>query len=134
LGRELESGRQLLTYLDTHIALWLATGTVALSVAALCEIDTAELRISPIVVLEMEFLQETGRVLADPEEFLTILRRDFEVNICSLPFHEVIQASRAEKWTRDPFDRIIVGQARTAGAKLITRDRSMRENFPAAIW
>jgi len=38
-------------------------------------------------------------------------------------------------WTEDPFDRLIVANAQANHqAKLITRDRSIRKNYPRAVW
>ena len=98
------------------------------------EIESAELRISPIVLFEIQLLGEIGRLNAPPAEWLTILRRDFEVSLCPLPFYEGVGASYSEQWTRDPFDRLIVAQAKLGGGKLITRDRAIRENFDNEVW
>ena len=123
-----------MTYLDTHSALWLCTRDVALSDAALREIESGELRLSPMAILEMQLLQEIGRLNAPPARFVGILKRDFEVTVCSIPFHAVVEAAIGETWTRDPFDRVIVAQARFAKGKLITRDRKILEHFPGALW
>ncbi|MEI9811179.1 MAG: hypothetical protein WDO18_00250 [Acidobacteriota bacterium] len=40
---------------------------------------------------------------------------------------------RPERWTRDPFDRMIVAQARLAKAHLITRDTIIQTHYPKAI-
>jgi PIN domain nuclease of toxin-antitoxin system len=38
-------------------------------------------------------------------------------------------------WTSDPFDRIIVGQAKAnREAILITADTLIRQHYPAAVW
>ena len=37
-------------------------------------------------------------------------------------------------WTRDPFDRLIVGQARASRLGLITKDRQIRRHFDGAFW
>jgi PIN domain nuclease of toxin-antitoxin system len=130
-----ESGRQLLSYLDTHTALWLANGsTQELSATALEIIEMSELRISPVVLFEASLLHEIGRIRIGPQEIRTILWRDFETFVCSVPFEEVAEAAWSETWTRDPFDRLIVAQAKAAGGKLITKDRRIHANFNGAIW
>ena len=126
----------MLTYLDTHTALWLANGSRdELSATALENIERAtELRISPIVLFEADLLHEIGRIKIGVDELTRILLFDFEVSVCPMPFTEVVQASRGEVWTRDPFDRLIVAQAKAGGGKLITKDRRIHANFSGAIW
>src|SRR6266446_4317453 len=36
--------------------------------------------------------------------------------------------------TRDPFDRIIVGQAALQQRTLVTKDCAMRDHYPYALW
>jgi len=87
-----------------------------------------------MVLFELKLLQETGRLNASPEDWLPILQRDFGVIVCTIPFHRVISASYSEAWTRDPFDRLIVANAKIAGGKLISKDRRIRDHFPDTIW
>lgn len=87
-----------------------------------------------MVVLELQFLREIGRLTTSPDDFLRILRRDFDVQVCNYPWSDVTRAAVAETWTRDPFDRLIVAHARTVGGSLITRDRKIRKHFVAAVW
>ena len=125
----------MLTYLDTHTALWLANGSDdELSALALQLIAGEELRVSPIILLETSLLREINRLKIGAGELRTILVRDFEVVVCGIPFQQVVEAAYAETWTRDPFDRLIVAQARVAGAKLLTKDRRIHAHFDGAIW
>jgi PIN domain nuclease of toxin-antitoxin system len=39
-----------------------------------------------------------------------------------------------QSWTRDPFDRLIVGQASANGAVLVTKDAGIRQNYKQSIW
>ena len=40
----------------------------------------------------------------------------------------------AEKWSRDPFDRLIVAHAKAQKTPLVTRDEKIRENYRLAVW
>ncbi|HEY4089447.1 MAG TPA: type II toxin-antitoxin system VapC family toxin [Bryobacteraceae bacterium] len=130
----MESGRQLLTYLDTHAALWLCAGEVRFSPRVLKHLENAELRISPFVLLEMQFLQEIGRLNVGPDQWLDILKRDFEVRICPISVQRVVTEAFKLSWTRDPFDRIIVAQTIAGEGKLITKDDRIHKNFDGALW
>lgn len=123
-----------MTYLDTHVAIWLVTGSDSLSQRALAEIEKEDLRLSPMVLLELQFLKEIGRVRPDPDWWLMILERDFGVGLCSLPMAWVTKASYAETWTLNPFDRMIVAQTKAAGGRLLSADRRILDNFSGAIW
>lgn len=121
-------------YLDTHVAVWLHSGlTSMLSPRARQRLQTARLLISPMVELELEFLHETGRVGAPAEE-VTAHLQSAGLEVCQLSLRQVVAESRRQGWTRDPFDRIIVGQASLATAPLLTRDRRIHEHYPRAVW
>ncbi len=45
-----------------------------------------------------------------------------------------VERARAIKWTRDPFDRLIVAQAAVNDESLLTRDKIIRANDARAIW
>lgn len=122
-------------YLDTHVAVWLYAGTAdSFSSAAIKEIETADLLISPAVLFELRLLEELGRIQVGPEEILTALQHDIGLRLCPLAFHEIVRAAYQQSWTRDPFDRLIVAQAQAAGANLISKDRKIRAKFQRAIW
>lgn len=97
-------------------------------------IESAELRISPFVLLEIQFLQEIGRLNVGPDQWFDILKRDFDVRICPIPVQRIILEAFKLSWTRDPFDRIIVAQAIAGEGKLITKDGRIHENFAGALW
>jgi PIN domain nuclease of toxin-antitoxin system len=126
---------RVVTYLDTHAAVWLYAGLPErFSSAVLAEIESAELRISPAVLLEIRLLQEIGRIEAGPDEVLPVLQRDLGLTVCPIPFHDVVRASFEESWTRDPLDRLIVSQAKAGKGKLISKDREIRSAYSRALW
>jgi PIN domain nuclease of toxin-antitoxin system len=58
----------LICYLDTQAAIWLAeANTQKLSHKALSYIEKAEVRISPMVVLELGYLNEINRTILTPQ-------------------------------------------------------------------
>jgi PIN domain nuclease of toxin-antitoxin system len=126
---------EALIYLDTHVVAWLFAGrTDLLSPLAQSLIEGNELYISPMVGLELQYLFEIGRTSRPAQPVLDVLVRNMGLQICDLPFQEVVQAAWNESWTRDTFDRIIVSQARLRGAPLLTRDASIRRRYAEALW
>lgn len=122
-------------YLDTHVVAWLYAGaTELLSGAARTAIETESLLVSPMVLLELEFLREIGRLGVGATSVLEELRGRIGLEICDLDFRRVAASAREVSWTRDPFDRVIVGQAIAAGRGLLTKDRSIRRRFRSATW
>lgn len=122
-------------YLDTHAVVFVYEGDLGrLSGDALRAIEEEDdLRISPMVLLELELLHEIKRIRTAPRRLMESLANDIGLKICDAPFAAVANKASEERWTRDPFDRLIVAQARLAAAALITRDREIRTHYSAAI-
>ncbi|MEW5815873.1 MAG: PIN domain-containing protein [Spirochaetota bacterium] len=122
-------------HLDTHVVVWLYQGELDRfpgSVLAVLENET--LAISPIVLLEMVYLGEIGRLRATAGDILTYLHEAIGLEQDPSPFAAVVARALGQTWTRDPFDRIIVAQAIAAGAELVTKDEAIRSHYPSARW
>jgi len=123
------------TYLDTHIVVWLYDGEVSkLTKAAIDRIQDDELFVSPAVVLELQLLHEIKRVRPTATKIVHQLSTDVGVSVCQLPFAAVVEHALAEKWIRDPFDRLIVAHAAANQAPLITKDEKIRRHYRRSIW
>jgi PIN domain nuclease of toxin-antitoxin system len=123
------------TYLDTHVAAWLYGGHSSnLSKTALREISNESLRISPMVLLELQLLFETRRAKDPASTVAERLARDLGVTVCDHPFQLVAASAMEVNWTRDPFDRLIVAHAAANDAPLLTKDEKMRRHYKRAIW
>jgi PIN domain nuclease of toxin-antitoxin system len=122
-------------YLDTHVVVWLYAGEHGrLARTARRSIETESLLISPGLLLELALLEETGRIKVRAQAIIAELKESLALSICDLPFTEVAVVSLQQKWTRDPFDRLIVAQAVVRGARLITKDRLIRRHFKDVVW
>jgi PIN domain nuclease of toxin-antitoxin system len=126
----------LIAYLDTHVVLWLAAGKVnRLSSKTKGLLDRSELLLSAMAFLELEYLHELGKTKFRAGDLLKKVEYETKLRICDLPFSTVASAALDEKWTRDPFDRLIVANAKANGfAWLISADESMREHYPRTVW
>ena len=117
-------------YLDTHAVIFLYMGNVKkLSHHALELIESEEIRISPMVYLELQYLHEIGRISQGAEKVFTYLEARIDLKFCNMPFPRVMQFAARETWTRDPFDRVIVAQARLGEHRLVSRDAIIEKNY-----
>lgn len=124
-----------LIYLDTHLVVWLFAGrTDLVPEPAKRLLDENELLVSPMVELELQYLNEIGRLTEAPQSVMAVLASSLGLKICDLSFAAVVGEALGQNWTRDPFDRIIVAQAVLRKSNLLTRDRTILENFRGARW
>ena len=124
-----------MTYLDTHVAAWLYAGELGLLSDRAQEIlSRDELLISPIVVLELQYLFEVGRTTEPASPVVEALRSLVGLEVCDLPFGQVIGRSLSETWTRDPFDRVVVSQAAVRSSPLLTKDKTIHTHYVQAVW
>ena len=98
-----------MTYLDTHVVVWLYRR-------------------------DLELLSE---IQSQRPRALTVLRaleKDIGLKVCELPFPSVFNQALGEKWGRDLFDRLIVAQAKANNQPLITKDRKIRQYYRQSVW
>jgi PIN domain nuclease of toxin-antitoxin system len=126
----------LIAYLDTNALVWLSDGSLAgLSPKIDRLLEQADLLFSPMVLLELELLYEIKRSKRPARDIQSKVEHELGVRLCDLPFSTVAAAALDEKWTRDPFDRLIVANAKANGfAWLISADESMRKHYPRTVW
>jgi len=105
-----------------------------LSAPARTMIEAEDLFASPAAVLELELLHEIGRLDPTATKLIAVLEQDLGFRICDLPFRTVVRHALKENWGRDPFDRLIVGNAKASDATLVTKDEKIRQYYPRAIW
>ena len=126
----------VIAYLDTQIVVWLCGKQIdRLPAVAKAAIEECGLRISPMVLLELQYLYEIKRIRRAPQTLLKQLRTQIQLEVCDHPFPSVIESALFETWARDPFDRVIVAQATSnASSPLITSDAKIRRNYSQSVW
>ena len=121
-------------YIDTHITVWLFAGQIEkLSNQAKELLNDNEIQISPIVRLELQYLNEIKRITVSPNDVVTELSNSIGLKVCDKNFNNIINNSMTHNWTRDPFDRIIVANAAIDGDFLVTKDQTILENYSKAL-
>ena len=126
----------MIAYLDTNVVLWLAESNLErITEPAKETIRRADLLLSPLVLLELQYLHEVGKTALVAQDVVRKLEQQIGLRRCDLSFEQVIVASLSETWTREPFDRLITAHAKANGyATLITADKKIRQNYPGALW
>lgn len=122
-------------YLDTHVVIWLYTGLlVRFSETAQSLLNDHDLIISPIVRLELRYLQEIGRLTTPAEAVVMDLAKRIGLQVCDQEFDRVVTAALDFSWTRDPFDRLIVANAALNETMLLSKDQNILAHYPLARW
>ena len=123
-------------YLDTHVAAWLYAGVAErMSPAARASMQGSDdIRVSPMVRLELQYLFEVGRVSAPAARVMDELRTALGLAVCDASFVAVAHLAEDLTWTRDPFDRLIVAHAALHEAPLVTKDDALHQRYSGCVW
>ncbi|MGA3345076.1 MAG: PIN domain-containing protein [Terracidiphilus sp.] len=123
-------------YLDTEVVVWLATGKLSrFSSNTRNLLEGTDLLLSPAVLLELEYLYEAKRIKLPARDIQRKVEHELGVRLCEFPFATIAGAALDEKWTSDPFDRMIVANAKANGfAWLISADEEIRKHYPRTVW
>ena len=96
--------------------------------------DSPYVLISPMVLLELEFLLEIGRISVSPQTICGYLAERVALEVCGKDFREVARNAMRQSWIRDPFDRIITAHPAMENDILITKDGHILAHYPHATW
>ncbi|MFC5379340.1 type II toxin-antitoxin system VapC family toxin [Aquipuribacter nitratireducens] len=118
--------------LDTHAFLWLAAGDERLVPSARALIDRADsLVLSAASVWEAEIKRAAGRLGAPP---LAEAARRLGVDVLPVTAEHATAAAHLALHHRDPFDRMLVAQARLEDLVLVTKDDALRRYGVPTAW
>ena len=109
--------------LDTNAVIWLLHGhrrTQALAASG------ERLYLSPVSVLELQFLIEVGRMQLAKDRTLQDVANDPRWQLDSPPSDALFSAALSLSWTRDPFDRLLVAHAQHRRWTLATGDGQLK--------
>ena len=121
--------------LDTHAVVWLYTGEIErFTPEGQRLLESEQLTVSPIVQLELTYLHEIGRLKVGGADILGDLESRVRLYTVNQPLLAVVQAAASLDWTRDPFDRLIVGDAVAVKLPLLTKDDAILANLALAVW
>ena len=90
----------VISYLDTNVAIFLHSGNVAqLTGRAIEQIESADLLVSAMVMLELEMLYEKGTIKYAAAQILSDLNQQIGLSVCQLAMAAVMSAALQVKWT-----------------------------------
>ncbi|MBU2509792.1 type II toxin-antitoxin system VapC family toxin [bacterium] len=109
--------------LDTHVCLWWLDNSTALKKEikdVISNIDNVII-VSAVVIWEIRIKQAIGKLEIPPDFFEVLTQQGFEIipiaaedayKVGDLPLHH-----------RDPFDRMLIAQAKSGGFTILTHDK-----------
>ena len=124
-------------HIDTQIAIWTHLALRRkISKTAQRALENNPLVFSPILRLELNLLHEKGILPASsPIAVIYDLIHDFGASESQVELSHIVDiAADRVRWTRDPFDRLIVANAIADNAKLVTADGEIIDHFGGAVW
>lgn len=120
-------GRALTLLLDTHFLIWLVLGSKR--TAKFPWIDQYRpWGVSPVSFLEIQLLAEIGRLTVRNPEFTNTVIGDARFIVDDIPLASLVRHALRLKWTRDPFDRLLVAHSSARRIAFCTTDRGIRDN------
>jgi PIN domain nuclease of toxin-antitoxin system len=121
--------------LDTHALIWWLTSSPRLSAAARDAIDDPanDIFVSVVSAYEVALKQTLGRLPADLPDLLRAVPRSGFRWLDLGPGHAEA-AGRLPLDHRDPWDRLILAQARAEGLAIVSVDRAFAGTGVAVFW
>lgn len=113
--------------LDTHFLLWITLGSKRLSEFPWIY-GHAPWIVSPVSLLEIQFLAEVGRIEASGRAFEERISQDPRFLIDEVPLAALVRHSFDLSWTRDPFDRLLAAHSAARRLPLCTVDHTLRRH------
>lgn len=110
--------------LDTHFLIWVVLGSARLEAFPWLD-DYAPWGVSPISLLEIQFLSEVGRVEVRNPRFTETIARDPRFLMDEAPLVKLIEHALPLTWMRDPFDRLIAAHSSARRVPLCTADEKL---------
>jgi PIN domain nuclease of toxin-antitoxin system len=120
--------------LDTHAALWwlLDDTRIGSSAAVELETDSNDVLLSAVVVWEIAIKRGRGKLSAPPDLMESLL----EAGAAPLPvtLEHAAGVEALPQHHSDPFDRLLIAQARNEGAVIVTRDAVFGAYGVPVVW
>ena len=118
--------------LDTHFLIWIVLKSRR--VRRFAWLGTyLPWGVSPVSLLEIQFLSEVGKLQVRNPEFVDALLQDSRFVIDEAPLLALVRHSLSLVWTRDPFDRLLSAHSSLRRVPLCTRDGTIQGYHPLIV-
>jgi PIN domain nuclease of toxin-antitoxin system len=111
--------------LDTHLLLWALSSPSKLSRRAQQRIASSEVFVSAVSIWEISIKCSLGKLEADPAEVLAAIE-PAGFNHLSIVGEHAVKVVELPPIHKDPFDRLLIAQARVEPMILLTNDEMLR--------
>jgi len=112
--------------LDTHLLLWAVAEPRKLPPAARKRIEEADVFVSAASIWEVSIKVALGKLAADPAELLAEIE-PAGFSLLSVTGEHAAAVARLPPVHADPFDRMLVAQAKTEPLLLLTNDAALAD-------
>lgn len=124
--------------LDTHTFLWWDSAPDKLSPYAMAQcLDIRnQLVLSVVSIWEMQIKIQIGklRLRTSLEEIITEQQNTNQFEILPVSLSHVLEVGNLPLHHRDPFDRLLISQARIEAIPLLSRDERMQDYDVSLMW
>lgn len=117
--------------LDTHVVLWVAEGRLPPPVSEQVRDPGNDVLISAASIWEIEIKRALSRLQA-PETLASRVEQEGYRRL-DITFEHAVEAGRLPRHHADPFDRMLIAQARLEGLVLATADPAVRRYDVAVL-
>jgi PIN domain nuclease of toxin-antitoxin system len=120
--------------LDTHALLWWVTDDPRLTATARAAIASAPVVVSVVSLWEIEIKRTLGRIDADVRQLLQEINRTEGFRMLDVRPTHVLTLGELPLLHNDPFDRMLVAQAKRDRLALVTRDEAIAGYGLEVVW
>jgi PIN domain nuclease of toxin-antitoxin system len=118
--------------LDTHFLIW-----TLLDLPRLAEYPWLDRYqpwgVSPVSLLELQFLAEAGRLEVQQPELQEAIAGDARYVIDEVPLLALVRHALPQSWTRDPFDRLLAAHSLARRVPLCTLDPELARHHAMVL-
>jgi len=119
--------------LDSHAVVWWTLEVGRLPVRARSALAASDgAMVSAVSIWELEIKKAAGKLALDADLAERVLASGFAPLLIS--FEHGVEAAKLPLHHRDPFDRMLIAQARLEGLTLVSGDARMRLYDVPVLW